>query len=266
MEDLTHLDGRAWAKLNSGIFTMGSNNRYPTSAGGIDVEDHRELPPHCVTISSFRIARYSVTYEQYRQFVNETGKVPEHWSGARIPEGKENCPVGNVTWNEARSFCSWLTGKIGTGTADLPTEAQWEFAARGPEGREYPWGDERPDATRCGFLGSPEELGDAMTTPVDHYPRGATPTGVFGMVGNVNEWCLDWYAPYEAAASTDPTGPPVGVPVPGSGMGTERVIRGLHRAFPWTWQRGAFRDALTPNDWADVLSFRVVWRAASGTL
>ena len=101
---------------------------------------------------------------------------------------KETHPVTHVTWDDAAAFCRWLSEATGQ-EFRLPTEAEWEKAARGTTGRLYPWGDEPPDKNRCNFN---QNVGD--TTPVGQYPRGATPdTGVLDLAGNVWEWCSDWY-------------------------------------------------------------------------
>jgi hypothetical protein len=141
----------------------------------------------------FRMARYPVTVEEYRRFVDDDGYQNERWWGAGGfgknigPENWDgqvqhpNRPVTGVSWYEASAYCVWDGVR-------LPSNAEWEWAAAGLEGREYPWGQEEPDEKRANFavkVGSP--------TPVGLYPAGATPEGVADMAGNVWEWVEDWY-------------------------------------------------------------------------
>lgn len=93
-----------------------------------------------------------------------------------------------MTWDDARAFARWLTGKLAGPVARLPTEAEWEYAARSTDGRRYPWGNEPPDASRATF-GLPGDLGRPAV--VGHTPAGVSPFGVHDMAGNVSEWCLD---------------------------------------------------------------------------
>ena len=135
-----------------------------------------------------------------------------------------------------------------------PTEAQWEFAARGTEGREYPWGDAEPTCELANFTTCGSEL-----KAVGIHPSGATPEGVEDLAGNVREWCADWYAGYpggDAAIETDPSGPD---------LGSARVLRG--GSFPFTpgFLRSANRNGnLDPEYSYRYLGFRVVWSAAGG--
>jgi len=133
-----------------------------------------------VWLDAYAIAKTPVTNLQYKAFVDATGHpTPKHWQGDKIPAGKEDHPIVYVSWDNAVAFCQWA------GVA-LPSEQQWEKAARGTDGRTYPWGEAAPDRSRCNFN---NEMGD--TTPVAKYPAGAN--GLFDMVGNVWEWCADWH-------------------------------------------------------------------------
>ncbi len=135
-----------------------------------------------IRMDEFWISRTPITNAQYQAFVKTTGySAPSHWSNGQIPKGKEQHPVVNVSWEDAQKFCSWAGVR-------LPGERQWEKAARGSDGRTYPWGEAAPDSRRCNFN---NQVGD--TTPVGSYPEGASPYGLQDMAGNVWEWCEDAY-------------------------------------------------------------------------
>ncbi len=207
-----------------GEFLMGSPE-------GVAYEDER--PVRRVRISSFRMQRYEVTNEEYLRF------RPGH----RFLPGQERYPAVNVTWEDARAYARWLGGS-------LPTEAQWEFAARGPRGRKYPWGDEPPDCSRANF----NDCGWRLA-PVGGRPAGATRGGIEDLAGNVWEWCTDWYAdrypsPGSPEAVTDPTGAP---------SGWERVMRGGSLIGGPGHLRGAYRGSYNPGFLGHDIGFRVVW-------
>jgi iron(II)-dependent oxidoreductase len=146
----------------AGEFLMGSD-KYPD-----------ERPLHRIYLDNYWIDKYPVTNTQFQRFVSETDYKPQGpWRDEFMP-GTENHPVVCVTWNDAVAFSKWA-GKR------LPTEVQWEKAARGTDGRIYPWGNQW-DASRC-------NVSTRGTTPVDQFPNGVSPYGCYDMVGNVWEWC-----------------------------------------------------------------------------
>ena len=148
-----------------------------------------EKPQHKVYLDGYWIGKYPVTYEQYRVFVQYGGgEEPKDHDRYRFtdPE-KRHHPVSGVNWHQAEKFCKWLSQHSGERVC-LPTEAQWEKAARGTDGRSYPWGDIYPNRQLANYN---RNVGD--TTPVDSYPKGASPYGALDMVGNVWEWCRDWF-------------------------------------------------------------------------
>jgi iron(II)-dependent oxidoreductase len=158
---------------------MGSNSRLPD-----------EGPQHTVTLPAYYIDEYEVTNLQYKKFNDATqGRSPRHWRNRTFPPGKADHPVVYVTWENANDYCEWV-GKR------LPTDAEWEKAARGTDGRMFPWGDEfsteaANTPVRWQEIG---QFGD--TTPVGSFEKGISPYGVHDMSGNVWEWTASWYKAY----------------------------------------------------------------------
>lgn len=144
-----------------------------------------EHPRHKQRLPLFYIDRNEVTNAQYKAFIDATrAKPPVYFIGRTIPPGRENHPVTDVSWYEADHFCRW-NGKR------LPTEAEWEKAARGTDGREFPWGEEY-DKSKL----NAGDSGRGDIIPVGSLKGGASPYGVMDMSGNVWEWVEDWYQPY----------------------------------------------------------------------
>jgi formylglycine-generating enzyme required for sulfatase activity len=150
-----------------------------------------EKPIHQVTISSFMMGKTPVTNKQYRMFIKDTGyHEPISWCHQEFSSPHQ--PVVEVNWNDAVAFCEWLSKKSKL-NYDLPTEAQWEYAARGTDGREFPWGNERPNDTRASFV---EFNRASRTVPVGSFPDGMGPFGTLDQAGNVWEWCKDVWDEY----------------------------------------------------------------------
>jgi formylglycine-generating enzyme required for sulfatase activity len=204
--------------IPGGTFLMGSTQEGVQQAAswcGCDpsrFED--ELYMHEVYVSSFYIEKYEVTNEQFMAFVEATGyetdaeKKPEaHTWRTEFTPGKENHPVVWMSWNDANAYCAWA-GKR------LPTEAEWEKAARGTDGRLWPWGNDW-DNSRLNM----GETRRKTTTEAGSFPNGASPYGVMDMAGNVWEWVNDWYGStyYQQGKDRDPMGPE---------SGEDRVLRG----------------------------------------
>ncbi|UJP09407.1 formylglycine-generating enzyme family protein [Microbacterium sp. KUDC0406] len=145
----------------------------------------KEAPRASVPVAAFRIARTPVTVAQWRAFSAETDRA--------VPAEPDDHPVFGITWADAQAFCSWMTERVGY-EVRLPTETEWERAARGDDVREFPWGDQY----RTG-LANLWDLGVGTTTPVGSFPAGASPFGVLDMAGNVDEWTSTLYAPYPGA-------------------------------------------------------------------
>lgn len=253
--DLFDLDSGAWVEIPGGIFWMGAQKDKPDGPG-YDLEAHKdESPVRRVTVSPFRLSRHPVTNGEYGVFVKETQKEPpEHWKGGRIPEGKDEHPVVHVSWKDAAAFCEWLSRRISKGGEErlvrLPTEAEWEYAARGQQGRKYPWGNAEPSERLANFH---MNVGD--TTPVGSYPEGATPEGVQDLAGDVWEWCGDWSGAYPPEDEVDPTAPP---------SSASRVLRGgSFLDNPWGL-RAAYRLGFPPEDRDDGFGFRVCCGSSRG--
>ncbi len=174
--------------IPAGEFIMGSN-RIDADAKAVQYGSRKpwfanESPERKVTVKAFYIDKTEVTMEAYSKFVSATSrKAPFDWSDGKVPEGRGEYPVINVSWYDASEYCKWRGGR-------LPGEKEWEKAARGTEGRIFPWGDDF-DLKKVNTLG---EYGG--TTPVDNFTEGASPYGVLNMAGNVQEWTADWYKQY----------------------------------------------------------------------
>lgn len=155
---------------------------------GSDSTNEDESPQQTVYVDAFNIDKYPVTCAQYKEFVDATGHAtPRNWKEGAIPEGAENTPVVWVTWHDATAYAEWA-GKR------LPTEIEWEKAARGTDGRAYPWGDTF-DQAKC----NSREGNLKATSPIDSYPDSASPYGAMDMSGNVWEWTSDWYDAYRGS-------------------------------------------------------------------
>ncbi len=171
--------------IPAGEFLMGSDPKKDRHA------DKSEQPQHRPYLPDYYMAKTPATNTQYAAFVQAAGhKPPDHWEAKKPPQGKEDHPVVNINWRDAMAYCKWLA-EITAKPYRLPSEAEWEKAARGTDGRIYPWGNEW-DAKRC----NNRESGKDDTTPVGAYPQGASPYGLLDMAGNVWEWTISLYRPY----------------------------------------------------------------------
>ncbi len=228
-------------RVPAGEFLMGSDPAKDKHA------DDDEQPQHTVYLSEYYIGKYPVTNAQYAAFVKATRHKSAAWKG--IPRGKEDHPVVDVSWRDAVAFCQWVSEKSGY-DVKLPTEAQWEKAARGAGGRIYPW-DNKWDAARA----NTKEGGPGDTTPVGKYsPAGDSPYGAADMSGNVWEWCADWWKEdeYKKRADKqvrDPQGPQ---------QGSRHVFRGGSYYYDYIHARCAFRYRfIVPGRWNVGFGFRV---------
>ena len=268
-------DGAVYVYVPAGEFLMGSAD---TLGEGPGFEPLDQMPEHNVFLDGYWIGRTEVTNAQFATFVaatgHETDAEKEGWGNAwtgkgselwqqvnganwRHPqgpssrvEGLEAHPVVQVTWDDAITYCRWAGGR-------LPTEAEWEKAARGTDRRLYPWGQVF-DVNRlnfcdkhCPWFWSDPDADDGylLTAPVGTYPSGTSPYGVLDMAGNVEEWVADWYdASYYARSPYEgPSGPT---------SGDERVVRGGRWFSPWQEVTVAIRLARNPDFRDDTTGFR----------
>ena len=259
--------------VKKGMFSMGAEGPECWSGDG-------EGPVHQVSLEDYFIDQTSVTNESFSTFVDATGyqseaerfgwsfvfhnQIPrahfkrlsfdrafgvEWWAKVEGASWKKpggpgtnirkimNHPVVHISWHDAEAFCHWA-GKR------LPTEAEWEYAARGPIGRSYPWGETRPNASLARFGGQERK---ALT--IGSLPQGATPEGVHDLAGNVAEWVQDWWHPnyYAKSPSADPTGPT---------EGDYRVARGGSWNQPPDELRASARLYHNPEKGAGHIGFR----------
>jgi len=189
------LDPVPMITIPAGEFLMGS----PEGQGRLD-----ERPQRAVYLDAFVIDQVEVTNARYMAFVKSTGhRTPPnpYGTGPLVSlTGIEHLPVVQTTWYDAKAYCTWAKKR-------LPTEAEWEKAARGTDGRLYPWGNDPPTATRANF---DREWEDEKTLhPVGSVPGGDSPYGVKDMAGNAREWVSDWYDAeyYKDAPKSNPPGP-----------------------------------------------------------
>lgn len=185
-----------------GEFLMGSDPHKDRAAGP------QELPQHKVYLDTFEIDRYEVSNVEYLRFVLAMGMDwPQFWRERPFPEKMAAHPVINVSWQEADAYCRW-TGKR------LPTEAEWEKAARGEDGRIFPWGDEPAGWIKSNIAHSGSKRGFKYPplANINRYDKGVSPYGVYQMAGNVSEWVADWFDPeyYRRGHHENPQGPESG--------------------------------------------------------
>src|SRR5215470_9599702 len=188
----TSRDGAKMVSVPAGEFWMGSEDS--------EAFPH-EKPRRRVYVDAFRIDKYEVTNALYRRFMDAPGRAaPQYWNDSKWSESSQ--PVVGVDWNDANAYCQWA-GKR------LATEAEWEKAARGTDGRLYPWGDEAPTPAHAVFG---QKEGSESLPPFSNRDKGKSPYGAQDMAGSLYEWVADWYDDeyYEKSPSQNPRGPSEG--------------------------------------------------------
>jgi eukaryotic-like serine/threonine-protein kinase len=241
-------------------------------------------PPHKVTISSYCLDQKEVTTKDYLGCVDRGGCLREpvrvDFDGLEAHQAEHYAalcnatktnhgdhPINCVNWDNARNYCESKGGRLPEGGARLPTEAEWEYAARGSGQRSYPWGDETPGPKRLNACGDeciawlkasnlavhgqmyPGDDGFPATAPVGSFADGASSAGILDLAGNVWEWTADWYGAYEeTSGATDPRGPE---------SGTERVVRGGgFNGLKPSWAKPAYRWKTRPDTRSHGIGFR----------
>jgi formylglycine-generating enzyme required for sulfatase activity len=183
-------DGAPADLVPAGIFAMGDGDYSP----------QREI-----FLDAFYIDRFEVTTGRYAKYLAATGSVraPDEWDAVALDAASE-LPVIGVDWNDAAAYCAWAGRR-------LPTEAEWEKAARGGDGRMYPWGNESPSLLRSNYVNTSPEAYKGGLHKVGSHPAGRSPYGAHDMAGNVNEWVADWYAEgFRSGEVRNPKGPDSG--------------------------------------------------------
>jgi formylglycine-generating enzyme required for sulfatase activity len=239
--NFTNSAGGEMFLITSGVFHIGSAERYALP---------NEQPVTPVTISCFYLGRFPITNAQYELF------DPSH----RVKRAKgagDLHPVIYVNSREAEKFCKWL-GQKERKNYRLPTEAEWEYAARGLDGRIYPWGEHLDAGSYANFADvnttfpwrdASIDDGFAETSPVGTYPRGASPFGIEDLAGNISEWCLDFFEPYRGKEIVNRRGPL---------QGTQRVYRGGSWRSKASSLRASARHFNSPDYSSNEIGFRVV--------
>lgn len=223
----------------AGWFLMGSDPQLDRASGP------QEFPQHRVYLDPFEIDIHEVSNVDYLRFVLTTGADwPKFWRESPFPDKTALHPVINVSWNEADAYCRWA-GKR------LPTEAEWEKAARGEDGRIFPWGNEPAGwmKSNIAHAGSKRGFKYPPLADVMRYDKGVSPYGVYQMAGNVSEWVSDWFDPeyYQRNLSDNPTGPIAG---------ELKVFRGGSWNEDPEVARSAGRNAGAPDHRSYLIGFR----------
>jgi formylglycine-generating enzyme required for sulfatase activity len=232
-------DGMEMVYVPAGEFLMGST-------GGEGRDD--EHPQHAVYLDAYWIDKTEVTVAQYQHCVETGTCLPSRPdSNSRhctiVDDAKSNHPINCVSWSQAAAYCGWVDRR-------LPTEAEWEKAARGVDGRLFPWGNQEPNSTLLNY----DTNVDSITTPVGQYPAGASPYGALDMAGNVHELVADWYdeSYYRYSPRDNPQGPPNGeysVLRGGSWVNASIYVRAAARLWSGrdnAYDGGGFRCADSP--------------------
>jgi formylglycine-generating enzyme required for sulfatase activity len=265
-----HTDGSVMVAVAAGVFLMGSTEPQVETAFKACQDEGTscsrdwytdEMPLHRVRLDAFWIDQTEVTNAQYRECVEEGECKPPTVCDTGEPtydeSSKADHPVVCVSWNMAQSYCSWAGAR-------LPTESEWEKAARGTDGSVCPWGNDFDGRWLnycdrvCEYASADAGIADgyAHTAPVGSYPAGASPYGALDMAGNVWEWVADWYAAdyYGQSPISNPTGPNKGV---------FRMIRGGSWGSSWYATRTSQRLEDYPDDRRSYSGFRCVVSTAA---
>lgn len=218
----------------AGEFVMGTRQEY-------EMADKDERTAHTVFLEAFYIDQYEITTARYAKFLQETKRpTPKYWSEQVLTQ-HERKPVVGVDWNDAAGYCAWVEKR-------LPTEAEWEKAARGTDQRLYPWGNEEPSRQWANFDHCCDKGYEALTE-VGSFEQGKSPYGVYDMAGNVWEWVADSSdgGPYGRRRERNPTG---------LSSDKKRVVRGGAWDSAPVYVRSSYRLRLSPAFRLDNIGFR----------
>ncbi|THI90449.1 MAG: hypothetical protein CAF41_003510 [Nitrospira sp. CG24A] len=232
---ITGKDDVAMALIPAGEFSMGT-------ADDVEGETLDERPRHRVHLDAYSMDKFEVTVSRYEEFMRSTGRTaPRRWKEMKADQ-RSNIPVVNVDWHDAEAYCRWA-GKR------LPTEAEWEKAARGTDERTYPWGNQKPTSTLANSAKTFEYNMYENLAPVERYEAGKSPYGLHHMAGNVWEWTADWYDKdyYAKSPERNPTGPL---------SGTDKVLRGGSWVNDKFYARSALRFNHVPTFYLPFIGFR----------
>jgi formylglycine-generating enzyme required for sulfatase activity len=264
--------GGSMSLIRGATFQMGTDpSEFPRLQQAFAVKRAElfsgEAPRHTVTLGAFYMDRHEVTNALYKKFLDRNppwrpgsiearyhnGNYLKHWDGNNYPKERADHPVTNVSWYAAVAYCRWM-GKR------LPTEAEWEYAARGGlSDKAFPWGDEPVNKTLANYGGSDT----GTTTRVGSYP--ANGYGLFDMAGNVWEYTLDEWGPYASSSQVNPVaGGNLFLDDTFYTITTRRVIRGGSYGGSPVNLRTAYRDSHPPDGARDFVGFRCVKPAPSG--
>ncbi len=250
------IDQQAMVYVPAGKFTMGSQDAQVDEALAL-CQEHRpdcersqfedEQPSHEVALDAFWIDKTEVTNAQYQRCV-AAGACTERGCPEQAELAGDTQPVVCVTWEQAQAYCQWVGGS-------LPSEAQWEYAARGPQGTQYPWGNEFDGSrlnycdAQCPYDWADKSVDDgyAKSSPVGSFPSGTSWCGALDMAGNGWEWVMDFYGAYPAERQENP------LQLAGA---TQRVLRGGAYDLDPVFLRATIRNWGASDSWSPVSGFR----------
>jgi iron(II)-dependent oxidoreductase len=239
--------------IPSGEFTMGSNEKECQC---------NDYPVHKLTLDGCFIDKFEVSNALFKRFIDAGGycdstlwtpegwlfrnrnqlNFPKFWNDENFGIKYPNKPVVGVSWYEAYAYAKWAKKR-------LPTEAEWERAGRGTDKRLYPWGNDKPDETRCNFGYIYGNTLSGTTKDIGSYEDGKSADGLYDMAGNVSEWCSDWFDInyYSYSPNENPQGPPIG---------EFKCVRGGSWFYYARFMRVAARDFAEPSTRTNIIGFR----------